>query len=53
MGAMNLHISLSVPHAECEALIWDTVYIKTPDYLDVLFATYCSQLTKMMFSPDE
>ena len=53
MGAMNLRRSLSALHTECEALIWAMECMKTLDYPDMVFATDCSQLVKMVFSPDE
>ncbi|XP_033143778.1 uncharacterized protein LOC117132788 isoform X1 [Brassica rapa] len=53
MGAMNLRRSLSALHAKCEALIWAMECMKTLDFSDVVFATDCSQLVKMVFSPDE
>ena len=39
-GAMNLRISLSTLHAECEVLMWAIECMKTFDYLDVVFAPY-------------
>lgn len=53
MGAMNLRRSLSALHAECEALIWAMECMNTLDFSDIVFATDCSQLVKMMSSPDE
>ena len=54
MGAMNLRRSLSALHAECEALIWAMQCMKTLEYSDVVFATNCSQMVKMVSSsPDE
>ena len=53
MGEMNLRRSLSALHAECEALIWAMECIKTLDFSDVVFATDCSHLVKIVFSPDE
>ena len=53
MGAMSIRKSLSPLHAECESLIWAMECMKTLDYPDMVFATDCSQLVKMVFSPDE
>ncbi|XP_018487893.1 uncharacterized protein LOC108858473 [Raphanus sativus] len=53
MGAMNLRRSLSALHAECEALIWAMECMKTLNFSDVVFATDCSQLVKMVSSPGE
>ncbi|XP_056864069.1 uncharacterized protein LOC130511208 [Raphanus sativus] len=53
MGAMNLRRSLSPLHAECEALIWAMECMKTLQFSDVVFATDCSQLVKMVSSPEE
>ena len=53
MGAMNLRRSLSPLHAECEALIWAMKCMKTLQYSDVVFATDCSQLVKMVSTPEE
>ncbi|XP_056846552.1 uncharacterized protein LOC130497630 [Raphanus sativus] len=53
MGTMNLRRSLSPLHAECEALIWAMKCMKNLQFSDVVFATDCSQLVKMVFSPDE
>ena len=53
MGAMNLRRSLSPLHAEFEALIWEMECMKTLQFFDVVFATDCSQLVKMVSTPDE
>ncbi|XP_033143229.1 uncharacterized protein LOC117132603 [Brassica rapa] len=53
MGAMNLRRSLSPLHAEFEALIWAMECMKTLQFSDVVFATDCSQLVKMVSTPDE
>ncbi|CAF1828637.1 unnamed protein product [Brassica napus] len=53
MGAMNLRRSLSPLHAECEALIWAMECMKTLQFTEVVFATDCSQLVKMVSSPEE
>ena len=52
-GAMNLRRSLSPLHAECEALIWAMECMKTIQFSDVVFATDCSQLAKMVSTPQE
>ena len=53
MGAMNLHRSLSPLHAKCEALIWAMECMKTLQFSDVVFATNCFQLVKMVSTPEE
>ena len=53
MGAMNLHCSLSPLHAECEALIWAMECMKTLQFSDVVIATDCSQLVKMVSAPED
>ncbi|XP_056850873.1 uncharacterized protein LOC130500152 [Raphanus sativus] len=53
MRAMNLRRSLSALHAECEALIWAMECMKTLNFSDVVFATDCFQLVKMVSSPGE
>lgn len=53
MGAMNLRRSLSPLHAECEALIWAMECMKTLQFSDVVFATDCSQLVKIVSTPEE
>ncbi|XP_018453644.2 uncharacterized protein LOC108824751 [Raphanus sativus] len=53
MGAMSLRRSLSALHAECEALIWAMECMKVLNFSDVVFATDCSQLVKMVSSPGE
>ena len=53
MGAMNLRRSLSPLHAEFEALILAMKCMKTLQFSDVVFATDCSQLVKMVSTPDE
>ena len=53
MGAMNLRRSLSPLHAECEGLIWAMECMKNLQFSDVVFVTNCSQLVKMVFSPEE
>ena len=45
--------SLSSLHAECEALIWAMECMKTLQFSDVVFVTDCSQLVKMVSSPEE
>ena len=53
MRTMNLRRSLSALHTECEAFIWAMECMKTLDFSDVVFAIDCSQLVKMVSSPDE
>lgn len=53
MGAMNLQRSLSLLYAECETLIWAMKCMKTLQFLNVIFTTDCSQLVKMVYSPEE
>ncbi|XP_048623703.1 uncharacterized protein LOC125592528 [Brassica napus] len=53
MGAMSIRTSLSPLHAECEALIWAMECMKTLQVLEVVFATDCSQLVKMVSTPTE
>ena len=52
-GAKNLRRSLSPLHAECEALIWAMKCMKTLQYSDVVFATECFRLVKMVSTPEE
>ena len=53
MGAMSIRRSLSPLHAECEALIWAMECMKTLQISEVVFATDCSQLVKMVSTPTE
>ena len=53
MGAMNLRKSLSPLYAECEALIWAMDCMKTLQFSDVVFATDCFQLVKMVSTPED
>ena len=53
MGPINLWRSLSALHAECKALIWAMECMKIFDYQNIVFATDCSQLVKIVSSPDE
>ena len=53
MEAMNLRCSHSPLHAECEALIWAMECMKTLQFSDVVFAADCSQLVKMVLSPED
>ena len=53
MGAMSILKSLSPLHAECEALIWAMECMKTLHISEVVFATDCSQLVKMVSTPTE
>jgi len=51
MGTMNICISLSPLHVECETLIWAMECMKTLQNSEVVFATDCSQLLKMVSTP--
>jgi len=53
MGAMSIRRSLSPLRAECEALIWAMECMKTLHISEVVFATDCSQLVKMVSTPTE
>ena len=53
MGAMNLRKSLSPLYAECEALLWAMDCMKTLQFSDVVFATDCFQLVKMVSTPED
>lgn len=53
MGAMNIIRSLSPLHAEREAMIWVIECMKTLHISEVVFATYCSPLVKMVSTPTE
>ena len=51
MGAMAIRKILSPLLAECEALIWTIERMKTLQISEVVFATDCSQLVKMVSTP--
>ena len=53
MEAINFRRNLSPLHAECEALIWAIECMKTLQFSDVVFVTDCSQLVKIVSSPEE
>ena len=53
MGAMSIRKSLSLLPAECEALIWEMEGMNTLQISEVVFATDCSQLVKMVSTPTE
>ncbi|XP_023634273.1 uncharacterized protein LOC111829413 [Capsella rubella] len=53
MGASNLRRSLSLLHAEVEALIWAMRCMIGHNFRDVMFLTDCSDLVKMVSSPSE
>nr|VDD00663.1 unnamed protein product [Brassica oleracea] len=53
MGAMSIRRILSPLHAECEALIWAMKCMKTLRISEVVVATECSQLVKMVSTPSE
>ena len=50
---MNVRMTLSPLHVECEALIWPMKYMKTLHISEVVFAIDCSQLVKMVSTPTE
>ncbi|KAL0695279.1 hypothetical protein Bca4012_062459 [Brassica carinata] len=50
---MNIHRSLSPLHVECEKLIWAMECMKTLHISEVVFATDCFQLVKMVSTPTE
>ena len=53
MGARNTRVSQSPLHSEIEALIWGMKCMRNLRQLTVTFATYCSQLVKMVSEPEE
>lgn len=53
MEAMNTRASLSPRHSEIEALIWEMKYIRNLRQCQVKFATYYSQLVKIVSAPAE
>ena len=53
LGAKNVRTSLSLLHAETEALIWAMEYMKNLRQFRVTFATNFSQLVKMVSEPEE
>ncbi|CDY39338.1 BnaC05g10410D [Brassica napus] len=53
MGAMFIRKSLSPLHEKCEVLIWAMECMKTLRISEVVFATDCSQLVKMVSTPTE
>ncbi|XP_010490174.1 PREDICTED: uncharacterized protein LOC104767908 [Camelina sativa] len=53
MGATNFRRSLSPLHAEVEAFIWAMCCMIGHDYRDVAFYTDCSDLVKMVSSPQD
>ncbi|XP_033141154.1 uncharacterized protein LOC117131990 [Brassica rapa] len=48
MGARNVRASLSPLHAEMEALLWAMECMRNLRQFQVIFATNCSQLVKMV-----
>ncbi|KAG7539157.1 Ribonuclease H domain [Arabidopsis suecica] len=53
MGAANLRRSLTSLHTEVEALIWAMRCMIGQDKREVVFFTDCSDLVKMVYSPQE
>ena len=53
MGARNTRFSHSLLHLEVEALIWRIECIRNLKQFNVIFATYCSQLAKMVSELEE
>ncbi|XP_024015899.1 uncharacterized protein LOC112089154 [Eutrema salsugineum] len=53
MGAQNVRRSLSALHAELEALIWAMHCMILNQKKEVAFATDCSEILKMVATPDE
>ena len=53
MGARNVRASLSLLHAEMEALLWAIECMRNLRQYQVTFATDCSQLVKMVSEIDE
>ena len=53
LGARNVRASLSPLHAEMEALLWAMECMRNLRQFQVIFATDCSQLVKMVSEPEE
>ena len=53
MGARNVRASLSPPHSEVEALLWEIEYIRNLCQFMITFATDFSQLVKIVLEPQE
>ncbi|XP_024006632.1 uncharacterized protein LOC112083131 [Eutrema salsugineum] len=53
MGAQKVRRSLSALHAEVEALIWAMHCMIPNQKKEVAFATDCSEMVKMVSTPDE
>ena len=53
LGARNVRASLSPLHAEMEALLWAMECMRNLRQFQVMFATDCSQLVKMVSKPEE
>ena len=53
LGARNVRACLSPLHAEMEALLWAMVCMRNLRQFQVTFATDCSQLVKMVSTPEE
>ena len=53
LGARNVKASLSLLHAEMEALLWAIICMKNLRQSQVTFATDCSQLVKIVSELEE
>ena len=53
LGARKVRASLSPLHAEMEALLWAIECMRNLRQFQVIFATDCSQLVKMVSEPEE
>ncbi|XP_024009429.1 uncharacterized protein LOC112084511 [Eutrema salsugineum] len=53
MGTQNVRRSLTPLHAEIEALIWAMHCMLENQKMEVAFATDCSELVKMVSTPEE
>ena len=53
LGARNVRACLSSLHSEVETLIWAMECMKNLRQFQVMFATDCSQLVKMVSEPEE
>lgn len=53
MEARNVRDSISPLHAEMEVLVWAMECMRNLRQLNVIFATDCSQLMKMISEPEE
>ena len=53
MGARNVRATLSPLHAKVEALIWAMECIRNLRQFQIMFATDCSHLVKIVSEPEE